>query len=421
MMRTCTARALFVALSLCALGSAAPATSGDIRPDEFRSRRAALRKSLDGAMVLFGQREGSDVVFHFRQEPNFFYLTGWTEPGAILLITSTEETLFLPHHDEHAERFLGKRSSAEDQNAREVTGFERVMPVEKFESEQDQALSRFAKLYSLGGGLDRAKLQARYAFRDINDAAAPIAKLRVKKSPAELAAIQHATDVTIEAHGASWKRIEPGMYEHQLSAILMGVYLDRGCEGVAYDPIVGSGPNGAVLHYFSGARRMDRGEVVVMDSAAECGGYASDITRTIPAGGKFSKRQRELYQVVLGAQKAAIAAIKPGIRMGGEDNSVTKIVKDYLNAHGKDSHGEPLGKYFTHGLGHPVGLQVHDPNVDGPLEAGMVVTVEPGLYIPEEGIGIRIEDVVLVTENGAKVLSAALPKEPDEIEAALAK
>ena len=380
-----------------------------------------MRKSLDGVMVLFGQREGSDVVFHFQQEPNFYYLSGWMEPGAILLITPAEETLFLPHHDEHAERFLGKRSSAEDQNVHEVTGFDRVMPVEKFESELDQALGRFAKFYALVGGSDRAKLQARYAFREIADAAPPIAKLRVKKSTAELAAIQHATDVTIEAHRAVWKRIEPGMYEHQLSAVLMSIYLDRGCEGVAYDPIVGSGPNGAVLHYFSGARRMDRGEVVVMDSAAECGGYASDITRTIPVGGKFTKRQRELYQIVLGAQKAAIAAIKPGIRMGGEDNSVTRVAKDYLNSHGKDTHGEPLGKYFTHGLGHPVGLQVHDPNVDGPLEAGMVVTVEPGLYIPEEGIGIRVEDVVLVTENGAQVLSAALPKEPDEIEAALAK
>ena len=412
---------LSIALSLCAVASAAPATSGDIQPDEFRSRRGALRKSLDGVMVLFGQREGLDVVFHFRQEPNFYYLTGWTEPGAILLVTPAEETLFLPHHDEHAERFLGKRSSAEDANVHQATGFDRVLGVEKFETELDGALSRFAKFYALSSGPDRVKLQARYAFREISDAAPPITKLRVKKSDAELAAIQRATDVTIDAHRATWKRIEPGMYEHQLSAVLMSVYLDRGCEGVAYDPIVGSGPNGAVLHYFSGGRRMDRGEVVLMDSAAECGGYASDITRTIPVGGKFSKRQRELYQIVLGAQKAAIAAIKPGIRMGGEENSVTKVAKDYLNSHGKDTHGEPLGKYFTHGLGHPVGLQVHDPNVDGPLEAGMVVTVEPGLYIPEEGIGIRIEDVVLVTEHGAKVLSAALPKEPDEIEAALAK
>lgn len=420
MVRGYAARTLSILLSLSVL-AAAPATSGDVKPDEFRARRAALRKSLDSVVVLFGQREGSDVVTRFQQEPNFYYLTGWMDPGAILLVTPSEETLFLPHHDEHAERFLGKRSSAEDQNIREATGFDRVLPVEKFESELDQALSRYPKLSALSRQPDTDKLESRYPFREISGAAPLITKLRVKKSPAETAAIQRATDVTIEAHRAVWKRIEPGMYEHQLSAILTGVFLDRGCEGVAYDPIVGSGPNGAVLHYFSGARRMDRGEVVVMDSAAECASYASDITRTIPVGGKFSKRQRELYEIVLGAQKAAIAAVKPGIRIGGDENSLAKIAKDYLNSHGHDIHGEPLGKYFTHGLGHQVGLQVHDPNVDGPLEAGMVITIEPGLYIPEESIGIRIEDVVLVTENGAKVLSAALPKEPDEIENALAK
>jgi Xaa-Pro aminopeptidase len=163
-----------------------------------------------------------------------------------------------------------------------------------------------------------------------------------------------------------------------------------------------------------------------MDTAAECSDYASDVTRTIPVSGKFSPRQRELYDVVLGAQKAAIAAVKPGVRLGGppgdeEPQGLKRIALDYINSHGKDGHGQPLGKYFTHGLGHQVGLDVHDASVAGPLEAGMVITVEPGIYIPEEGIGIRIEDVVLVTDKGSRVLSAALPREPDEIEKALAK
>ncbi len=166
---------------------------------------------------------------------------------------------------------------------------------------------------------------------------------------------------------------------------------------------------------------MDSGELVVMDTAAECDEYASDVTRTVPVSGKFSARERELYEVVLGVQKAAIASVKPGARMAGDENSLTRIVKDYMDAHGKDLHGQTLSQYFIHGLGHPVGLQVHDPGVPGPLEAGMVVTIEPGLYIPEENIGIRIEDVVLVTADGAKVLSAALPKEPDEIEKAMAR
>ena len=166
---------------------------------------------------------------------------------------------------------------------------------------------------------------------------------------------------------------------------------------------------------------MDQGELLLIDAAAECGNYASDITRTVPVSGKFTPRQREIYEIVLGAQKAAIAAIKPGVRVSGETDSLNKIARDYIDSHGKDLHGEKLGKYFTHGLGHPVGLDVHDPAVNSTLKAGMVITIEPGIYIPEENIGVRIEDVVLVTETGAKVLSGKLPREVDEIEKALAK
>jgi Xaa-Pro aminopeptidase len=390
-------------------------------PDEFKTRRANLRSSLDGVLVLFSHTEGRDEVFRLDEEPNFFYLTGWSQPGARLLVTPTRELLFLPHHNEHTEHFQGRRSSAEDADVHALTGFEEVRPIEKFESELNQALSEQDKLYAPLSQPGADKLKMLYPFREISDAATLITKLRVKKSPAELAAIQHATDVSVEAHRAAWKRMAPGLSEYQIASVLWTTYIESGCEGVAYSPIVGSGPNSTVLHYSANQRRMDRGEVVVMDAAAQCDDYASDITRTIPVGGKFSARQREIYQIVLGAQKAAIAALKPGVRMSGPGDTLTKIAHDYMDAHGKDLHGEPLGKYFIHGLGHPVGLQVHDPGIDGPLEAGMVVTIEPGIYIPEEGIGVRIEDVVLVTENGAKVLSAALPKEADEIEKAVAK
>ena len=160
---------------------------------------------------------------------------------------------------------------------------------------------------------------------------------------------------------------------------------------------------------------MDSGEVVVMDVAAECANYASDITRTIPVNGKFTPRQREIYDIVLGAQRAAIAAVKPGATIGRA--GLYQIAFDYINTHGKDLHGQPLGEYFNHGLSHHVGLDVHDSSdITVPLAAGMVVTIEPGIYIPEENIGVRIEDIVLVTEDGAKVLSAALPTDPDEIE-----
>jgi Xaa-Pro aminopeptidase len=390
-------------------------------PDEFKTRRANLRSSLDGVLILFSHTEGRDEVFRLDEEPNFYYLTGWSQPGARLLVTPTRELLFLPHHNERTEHFQGRRSSAEDADVHALTGFEEVRPIEKFETELDQALSEQDKLYAPLSQPGTEKLKTLYPFREIADAAPLITKLRVKKSPAELAAIQHATDVSIEAHRAAWKRMAPGLSEYQISAVLWTTYIESGCEGVAYSPIVGSGPNSTILHYSANQRRMDRGEIVVLDAAAQCDDYASDITRTIPVGGKFSARQREIYQIVLGAQKAAIAALKPGARMSGPGDTLTKIAHDYMDAHGRDLHGEPLGKYFIHGLGHPVGLQVHDPGIDGPLEAGMVVTIEPGIYIPEESIGVRIEDVVLVTENGARVLSAALPKEADEIEKAVGK
>lgn len=389
--------------------------------DEFKTRRANLRSSLDGVLVLFGRVENRDEVFRVEQEPNFYYLTGWSQPGARLLLTPTRELLFLPHHNERLEHFQGRRSSAEDADVHSSTGFEEVRPTEKFEFELGQALSEQDKLYAPLNQSATEKLKTLYPLREISDAVPLITKLRVKKSPAELAAIQHATDVSVEAHRAAWKRMAPGLSEYQIAAVLWSTYIENGCEGVAYSPIVGSGINSTILHYSANQRRMDRGEVVVMDAAAQCDDYASDITRTVPVGGKFTARQREIYKIVLGAQKAAIAALKPGVRMAGLGDNLTQVARDYMDAHGRDKHGEPLGKYFIHGLGHQVGLEVHDPGIDGVLEAGMVVTIEPGIYIPEESIGVRIEDVVLVTENGAKVLSSALPKEADEIEKAVAK
>jgi Xaa-Pro aminopeptidase len=199
---------------------------------------------------------------------------------------------------------------------------------------------------------------------------------------------------------------------------MTAVYFDSGCERNAYAPIVASGPNAVTLHYNRNDRRMDAGELLLMDVGAECAMYAADLTRTIPVSGKFTARQRELYEIVLGAQRAAIAAAKPGMTLAREGaKSLFLVAKNYMDASGKSASGKPLGDYFTHGLGHHIGLDVHDPGVPAaPLEAGNVITIEPGIYIPEEGIGIRIEDMILITETGAKVLSAGLPSAPEEIE-----
>jgi len=389
--------------------------------EEYQTRRANLRKDLKGVVVLFAHAESRDQVYRMTPEPNFSYLTGWAEPGARLLITPAREILFLPHRNERLEHYEGRRSSAEDKDVKAATGFDEVLPIEKFESELDAALANYEDLFALLGQPSTEKLRATHPFREISDAAPLITKLRVKKSPGELAAVQHATDVSMDAHRAAWKQIAPGIGEYQIAATFEKVFLEHGCEGPAYSTIVGSGPNSTVLHYSANQRRMDRGELVVMDAAAECDSYASDITRTVPVGAKFTPRQREIYSIVLGAQKAAIAALKPGARLTGPGDTLTQVAKNYMDTHGKDLHGEGLGKYMIHGIGHPVGIDVHDPNIDGPLEAGMIVTIEPGIYLDEEHIGVRIEDVVLVTEHGAKVLSAALPKEPDEIEKAISR
>jgi Xaa-Pro aminopeptidase len=396
--------------------------AGGISPSEYKQRRADVRKSLDGAMVLFGAEDPEDLHTSFFQESNFLYLSGWREPGAVMLLMRGEEILFLPPHNARAEIFNGRRTSADDKDALEKTGFEKVLPRSAIESTYLRMLETAHNIYALPGDAGARKLQALAPLHDERNAAAEITRLRVLKSPAEIGLISEASDATVAAHLAAWKAMKPGVFEYEIAATMTNVYFQRGCERSAYAPIVGSGPNSVILHYMSNHRRVDSGELVLMDVGAECSDYATDVTRTVPAGGKFTPRQREIYDVVLGAQKAAIAAVKPGAVMLGGKGSLQQIASDYINSHGKDAHGDSLGKYFTHGLGHFVGLDVHDPgDLSWPLQAGMIITIEPGVYIPEENIGIRIEDTVLVTDSGAKLLSGALPREAREIENRLGK
>jgi Xaa-Pro aminopeptidase len=394
-----------------------------VQPGEFRDRRERLRKAVpDAIFVLFGaSEEHSGLRQSFFQEPSFYYLTGWRQPGALAVITPDAEVLFLPSRDPNAEKYTGRKAAADDPGVADLAGFASVEPRKKLEVLLPQLAASAAKLYVLESDPRAQKIKQLLPLRPALDAAAPIGDLRMIKSPAEVDLIQKAVDATVRAHRAGWTRTSAGAYEYQVANAIALSYLDAGCERHAYAPIVGSGPNATVLHYSDNRRRMDSGELVLMDVGAECAGYAADVTRTVPVDGKFTARQRELYDIVLGAQKAAIAAVKPGMTLGGTTQaSLHKIAMEYLNAHGKDKHGQPLGKYFNHGLGHGVGLDVHDPlGVSAALKPGMVITVEPGLYIPEEGIGIRIEDVVLVTENGHQVLSSALPREARQIEEAL--
>lgn len=404
------------ALFLVALGACLCAA--EIPRAEYQSRRAALKEKLGGAavFVIHGktESEGHEDRDGFFQEPNFYYLTGWREPGAALMLTPEGETLYLPKRNAAMDKWHGPRASAEDKEILTRAGVARAASMEEFEKEYQKAIARWPKLYAIESHPAVKKL--REPAKEFADAKMEIARLRMRKSGAEIAQLEQSIAATLEAHRASWKKARPGLNEYHVANEMMRVYRDAGCERNAYPPIVGAGPNSVLLHYNENRRRMDAGEVLLMDVGAECGMYAADITRTIPVNGKFTARQKEIYELVLGAQKAAIAAAKPGVMLTGKENSLWKVAFDYFEAHGK------MGKYFTHGLGHHIGLEVHDAwDPKMPLAPGMVVTVEPGLYLPEEGIGVRIEDMIVITETGARVLSEALPREAAAIEEAMKK
>ncbi|HXN21672.1 MAG TPA: Xaa-Pro peptidase family protein [Candidatus Dormibacteraeota bacterium] len=421
------------------------ASAAERQPNaDYRARRVALAKAMSvdsAALVLFAptEAEGQDNLFGFRQEDNFYYLTGWTEPGAAILINSNPyaEILFLPGHNVTQEKWTGPKLGPESPDAPKVTGFEKVASLDKMHDELLKILPQpRAVIYSdLGSNgqtaastgpvewLRRSNSFPNYvSFRDVRQM---MGKLRMIKDSGEVQLIQRATDASAAAHHAALKAIHPGASEREISALMQYEFGKRGCERPAYAPVVGSGFFSTVLHYSDDDKIMKDGDVVVMDVAGEYAMYASDITRTAPVDGKFTARQREIYNIVLGAQEAAIHAFQLGkskLERGTGADSLFKVAYDHINTHGKDLHGEPLGKYFIHGLGHHVGLNVHDLNDPAPLNKGMVFTLEPGIYISEEKLGVRIEDMFYVDQDGQLVmLTKGLPRTPDEVEAAMRK
>ena len=411
---------------------------------DYHARRVALAKAMSadgGALVLFAptEAEGPNDLYGFRQEDNFYYLTGWNEPGAAVLINSNPyvEILFLPEHNATQEKWTGPKLGPESAEAPSVTGFEKVASLDKMHEELLKILPQpRAVVYSdLGSNGQTAAstgpvewLRRSNSFPNyvsFRDARQMIARLRMIKDAGEIQLIQRATDASAAAHRSALKAIHPGVTEREISALMQYEFGKRGCERPAYAPIVGSGFYSTVLHYSDDDKTMKDGDVVVMDVAGEYGMYASDITRTAPINGKFSARQLEIYNIVLGAQEAAIQAFELGkskLERGNGSDSLFKVAYDYINTHGKDLHGEPLGKYFIHGLGHHVGLNVHDANDPAPLNKGMVFTLEPGIYIPEEKLGVRIEDMFTINQDGKLVmLTKGLPRTADEVEAAMKK
>src|SRR5579863_96004 len=429
-------------LCLCVLFTCSVSFTLDRQsPTDYHVRREALAKKAGGVVVLLAPLEGMDSVYQFRQENNFYYLSGVTVPGAGLLIAPAAEAhgdaparayteiLFMPPRNLRLEKFTGPQMGADDPNATKVTGFDRVEEMGKLPEEVAKLLGGqrpvvFTEMASPGNSPASEDLvgflrhsNAMVFFQDVRPF---LTSMRTVKDAGEIALIRKAVDASAAAHIAAMKAVKPGVKEHEISGLMQYEWTRRGCERPSYAPIVGSGHNSTVLHYSEDTNTMQSGDVVVIDAAAEYSMYAADITRTLPVNGHFTARQKEIYEIVLGAQEAAIAAFQSGksTLMGDSENSLNKVAKEYIKTHGKDLHGQPLDQYFIHGLGHYIGLGVHD---DGdykvPLGPGMAFTIEPGIYIPDENIGVRIEDDFSVDADGKLIkLSAAVPSKAADVE-----
>jgi Xaa-Pro aminopeptidase len=441
-----------LALFFLAASWVAPSLRAQQRRDRepnsvYADRRARLAAQIDCPIVLWGLtgREESSQSYVFAQEENFYYLTGHNEEGAGLIIlpakssatseaAAAQELFFLPAKNPQKEKWNGVRLSPTDPGIEARTGFSSVKPFAEMRAEVESLAKTYPCLYTILpyekelGGYPHEKevvdwLQQSAPQIQLKDVRAQINTLRHVKSPGEIALLQRAIDLSLDSHLAAMRMMRPGLYEYQIAAKMVEVHAMGGSEEEGYAPIVGAGPNSTALHYDKLSRKIEDGDIVVIDVGAQYSGYSADITRTLPANGKFTPRQLEIYNIVLGAQNAALAALKPGMDLCQKgDKSVNKISRDYINSHGKDLHGKSLGQYYIHGLGHNIGLNVHDPGeYCKPLVPGMVVTMEPGIYIPEENLGVRIEDDVLITETGYKLLSERLPREPAEIEKIMAE
>jgi Xaa-Pro aminopeptidase len=414
---------------------------------DYRARREALANKTGGLVVLFApmENEGPNDLYGFRQDDNFYYLSGLTEPGIALLIAPAAEAtadqaarpyteiLFLPPRNLTQEKWTGPKLGPENPDASKITGFDRIDDMAKLPEEVMKVASGLhPAIYTDVAADDQtsASMEPLEFLKDVNsflvfqDVKPMIESLRTVKDAGEVALIRKAVDASVAAHFAAFKGVKPGVNEREISALMQYEWGKRGCERPAYAPTVGSGFYSTVLHYSDDSNVMKGGDVVVIDAAGEYSMYASDITRTLPINGHFTPRQREVYDIVLGAQHAAEAAFKSGKSSMKRDDpdSLYKVAYDYINTHGKDLHGEPLGKYFIHGLGHPVGLNVHDAtDHNAPLGPGQIFTIEPGIYIPEENLGVRIEDDYYVDPDGKLIkLSAALPSKPEDVENAMA-
>jgi Xaa-Pro aminopeptidase len=459
-------RTLLVALAACssALAAAGPPAPG---PDWFAAHRAALAAKLpkDAVVVLRGPAEPeAEVGDAYRPDSNFWYLTGFAEPDAVVVLRPSAPegkryVLFVKPKNWIEERWTGRRAGVE--GAKADYRAEAAFPIENFQKESRSLLAGAKELFYLDAR-DRAFREklitswqavaaAGTESLPASDVAPVVAQMRLVKDATEIAILREAVNLSVEAHRAALALAGPGVNEGVLKGAMVQRCLAGGAARMAYAPIVGSGPNSVILHYPDANRVMRRGEMIVNDTACEYGLYAADVTRSYPVNGTFSPEQRALYEIVLAAQKAAIAKATVGsAHHDVQDASLAVVVNGLIKlALVKGTREEVIASrsftaFFPHGTSHWLGLDVHDAgsyeyadptdrwtrysSSMTKLKPGMVLTVEPGIYIPEKSegvdpkwwnIGVRIEDDVLITEKGPECLSCGAPREIADVEKAM--
>lgn len=429
---------------------------------DFASRRRDLMERIktvagEGEAIVVLRGEGPAGDSKYKQSNEFVYLTGVETPGAALILQPEEgrETLYLPPREGSS---IGFRAEVGDAfgpggEAAEALGFSRVESTSAFLGDLFRALadpivrrdSRRPKrriVYLLepegrpslrfGQGEPRESRDAKFArflregapttvYKDLKPI---LAELRKRKSEGEIALLRKAIAITAEAQAEVIRTVRPGRFEYELEGKVLGAFIAGGAERAGFDSIIGSGMNGTFPHYFANRSKMEEGDLVVVDIGAEYRYYTADITRTYPVNGKFSPRQREIYRLVLDCQAECAAKVKPGETTMSDLNRFARefLRRSPLRAKNEEGTEKRMNEFFIHGLGHYLGMEVHDVGDYGkPFQPGEVITIEPGLYIPAESIGVRIEDDYLVTPDGLEKLSKAIASDPDEIEGAIAR
>jgi len=393
------------------------------------ARRRALLLRIGHGAVLIPAAHARDLEKDyvqdndFRQSNTFFYFTQLETQDAWLLMTargpdSLEAMLFLPERNPSQERWTGLRLGA-DSTAARLSGIATVLPIDSLDRRLSAARIRIGgPIYVPLDGYtrdDRRILDLTFGGADVRNVRPLADSMRAVKDADEIARLRTAVNISVAGHIAAMRAARPGMYEYELEAALEEGFRRNGADRVGYPSIVGSGPNSTTLHYDVNRRRTQDGDLVVIDAAAEWGQYTADVTRTFPVNGKFTPRQKAIYDLVLGAQQAAFDSVRPGVTM----RQLDAIARRYMREHSGSLCGDKTcddREYFNHGLGHPIGMDVHDVGFNRPFQPGTVITLEPGIYLVAENLGVRIEDDVLVTATGGEWLSAGAPRTTDAIE-----